>query len=212
MKRTLLAIGAMIMLLSLAACGQLEFSNYPGTGTESISANATETPSGTLPADSTQANAELSTEMKLLIGTFRLDGTNLEVTADQAKVLAPLWMTMKTTAANMLVTVEDIQAVTAKIQAAMTPEQLQAINDMNLTFQSLTDLMQSLNISFGRYGDFDNDGDYGQQSPDATPAPDATQAPDATPQFPGGSDVQRFAHMIPTELLDALIKNLQGKQ
>jgi hypothetical protein len=206
MKRTPLAAVGWIAVLSLAACSPLEFSSYPGTGTESVFATVTETPSETRTADSTQENADLSTEMKLLIGTFRLEGTSLEVTAAQAKVLAPLWMTMKTTQANMLVTVEDIQAVTARIQAAMTPEQLQAINDMNLTSQSLTDLLQKLNLSFGRSGDYDHDGDYGQQAPDVTPAPDGT------PLFPGGGGMQRFAHMIPRGLLDALVQDLQAIQ
>jgi hypothetical protein len=221
MVRNLFLFGSLTTILLLAGCGPVTFEEYPGAGTESVAATVAETPSGTQLANPDPGGYELSTEMELLVGTFRLDGTDLAVGADQAGALFPLWSRMKTTLASLTFTVEDVQVITGQIQAALTPDQLQAIDDMNLTFQDLTALMEEKNVSFGRFGNAYAPDDDDDISPEATPGekqeitpPKDTAASDqdATPQFPGGGDMERWSHMIPRELMDAFLAYLQGKQ
>jgi hypothetical protein len=164
-----------------------------------------ESPAGTQPADSAQDGYALSTEMELLVGTLRLDGTDLAVSAGQAGALFSLWARMKTTLAGMTPTVGDIQAVTDQILSAMTPDQLQAIHGVNLSFHDLTALAEKMNISFGHWRDFDAD-DF---LPTENAAPPDEVEP---PPFPGGGDMERWSHMIPRELMDAFLAYLQGKQ
>jgi hypothetical protein len=159
--------------------------------------------------------------MKLLIGTIRLEGTKNELNPEQAKVLYPLWVKMEATMANMVSTTNDINAITIQIQSTMTMEQLKAINDMNLTDQDLTTLLQKLNISLD-YGDDDDTAQIGtdvsQSStpgliPNSIPTVDATALnQNETPQFPSGRGQDRFLHMIPSEILNVLIKYLQARQ
>jgi hypothetical protein len=223
MNKNLMFICSLTAILPLAACSPLQFSDYPGTQTNSSSSISKDTPSAYQTAGPAQGNNELSTEMKLLIGTIRLEGTNIEVTADQAKELFPLWVQMEATFANMVSTADDINAITIQIQSTMTKEQLQAINDMNLTDQDLTTLLQKLNISTGHWGNDDNDSpltgtDVSQSAtpglnPDITPTLDVTAlSQNETPQFPGGGGEDRWSHMIPSELLNVLIKYLQARQ
>jgi hypothetical protein len=212
-------ICSLTAIILLAACSPVQFSEYPGTETNPASSNGKDTPSALQTTDPTQGDNGLSTEMKLLVGTIQLEGTKLEVTPDQSKELYQLWVEMKSTFANIISTTDDITAITIQIQSTMTKEQLQAINDMKLTDQDLTTLLQKLNISTGHWWDGDDDStqtgtDVPQSAtpglnPDITPTMDVTSlSPNENPQFTG----DRWSHMIPFELLDVLIKYLQARQ
>lgn len=205
MNKNLMLICSLTAILILAACSPVQFSEYPGIETNSSSSNIKDTPSANQTTGPAQGNNVLSTEMKLLIGTIQLEGTKLEVTPGQAKELYQLWVKMKSSFANMVSTEDDINAITIQIQSTMTKEQLQAINDMKLTDQDLTTLLQKLNISTGHWVDDDDD-----TPPTATDVTPLSQ--NETPQFPGGGGGDRWSHIIPSELLDVLIKYLQARQ
>jgi hypothetical protein len=221
MNKNLIFICSLAAILLLAACSPVQFSEYTGTQANSSSIISNDTPSAYQTIDPMQGNNGLSTEIKLLIGTIQLEGTKNEVTPDQAKELFPLWVKMEATMANMVSTADDINAITTQIQLIMTKEQLKAINDMNLTVQDLIALMQKLNISFGYDNDDDstlNGTDVPQSStpgliPDITPTVNATPSnQNGTPQIASGSGQDRRPYMIPSELLNVLIKYLQARE
>jgi hypothetical protein len=129
MYRKALPIILLVCLLLLAACS---------TGASSDSTSAASTP-----------GYETSPEMKLLIGTLKLDGTDQEVGAAQAEELLPLWQMLKSLASSDTTAQEELEAVVKQIQDTMTSDQMTAINAMNLTPQDMFTAMQDLGLSMG---------------------------------------------------------------
>lgn len=139
MKRLILII-FMVPLL-LAAC-----STTPSTssGTDSSAAIApasnqdvTPQPSGeealSTEVITTDYDDATSVRNQLAFGTMKLDGTAQAVTAEQAKTLLPLWQAMSALSGNTSTVPEELNAVQNQIFASMTPEQLQAIADLQIT-------------------------------------------------------------------------------
>jgi hypothetical protein len=121
-----------ILMLTLTACGAAS--------------------SGTQQAASTQQNGSLPIQEQVLIGTFKLEGTPQAVTAQQAAQLLPLWQVYKDLSGSDTAAQEEIDGLVQQIQDTMTPEQMQAIKDMNLTRQDVFTVMQAQGISFGGQG------------------------------------------------------------
>jgi len=74
--------------------------------------------------------------MQLALGTLNLEKTDLAVATDQAAELLPLWQVFKSLSASDSSAPEEIEAIQEQIQETMTPEQLAAIEDMELTYAS----------------------------------------------------------------------------
>jgi len=122
-----------ILMLTMTACG-----NAASSGTQTVSV--------TQGAPSTAA---LSTETKLIIGTFRLEDTILAVTPKEAGELLPLWQVYSELASSDTAAQEEIAALVEQIQDTMTPEQVQAIEDMQLTQNDVFTLMQEQGLTIG---------------------------------------------------------------
>jgi len=88
----------------------------------------------------TTAAAALSEAAKLVVGTMKLDGTAQVVTTDQAKTLIPLWQAYQVLANSSTAAQAEKDALLAQIKAAMTTEQLKAIDAMNLKESDLQSL------------------------------------------------------------------------
>ena len=86
-------------------------------------------------------------ESRLAIGILKLEGTNLAVTADEAKKLLPLWEKVKQLSTTGTPVPADVQAAYKEIEAAMTPEQVQSIQQMTFSAQDFQTLLQSLGIA-----------------------------------------------------------------
>jgi hypothetical protein len=69
--------------------------------------------------------------MKLPAGTLLLEDTDLAVTPEQAKELLPLWQMIRSLQGSTTASQVEVDAVFEQIQAAMTPEQLAAIDEMD---------------------------------------------------------------------------------
>ncbi len=123
------------LLFALAACGDT---------------NSTQTNAG--PSDS------LPTSTELLVGTFRLEDTDLAVTADQAKTLLPLWEMLQSLSSSSTAATEEIDAVVNQIKSTMTSEQMDEITSLNLTQQDVMALM-------GQNGGFGSNGTQGASTP-----------------------------------------------
>jgi len=186
-----------------------------------------------LELNTTYENA-VSVETQLLLGTFKLEETDQAVTKEQAAILLPLWTNFKTLSQSMrpergapgqrqgdstpqaIPTVNQetqtqMKALIKEILAALTPEQIQAISAMKITRETSMLIMQEQGITMG--GPQQGTGNAAGQPAQGTP-PVGRPQPGGIGQMstpPVGGGMQAGAGLLPTELVDALIKILQNK-
>jgi hypothetical protein len=130
MKKFTYAILCLIIVLGLVACG-----GGDGNTQEDETTTAADT-----------GDVSLSIETQLILGTMKLDGTDLEVTADQASELLTLWKAFKSLSTSDTAAEEELDAVINQIQKTMTAEQLDAIQAMDLEQGDMASLMEELGI------------------------------------------------------------------
>lgn len=123
-----------ILILALTAC----------------SGNASNTQQQFNPGQSTNAaSTELPPASKLVVGSFKLEGTDNAITAEQATELIPLWQVYKQLSTSDTAAQEEITSLAEQIQETMTADQMAAIDAMNLTPQDIFTTMQEQGIQFG---------------------------------------------------------------
>ena len=127
MKKILITT-LILLMLTLAACGSA--SNEPQ-------------------ADSAQTNGSLPEATQLITGTFKLEGTENAITSEQAVELVTLWQVYQSLNESDVASQEESDALIEQIQETMTPEQMQAITDMELTQEDLFTIMQEQGITLG---------------------------------------------------------------
>jgi hypothetical protein len=233
---------AVITTLLLGACAPAATPTAVETSAPVVESAPTQEVVTPQPASaSTTAKVELSAtfknavsvEQQLILGTPKLEGTNLAVSKEQAAMLIPLYTNLKTTVESMMPTQggqgtqggpgSQPQAVSAETQAqmdtvikdilaAMTPEQVKAISEMQITREIAQTIMTEKGISMGGQGQRGEMPGGNGQPPQGTPpaggqnggagAPQQGDAPNG--QQPGGG-------MIPPELINTLIQLLQTK-
>jgi hypothetical protein len=132
MKKNIIAL-LIITGILLTACGSagVEVNSIPISDVPQGGRNAEETP--------------LSTT--LAVGTLKLEETNFAVDSDQASNLLPLWQVLRSLTESDSAAQEEITAIVKQIQETMTPDQLQAINNMNLTGENLFTVMQEMDLA-----------------------------------------------------------------
>lgn len=128
MKRLLFL--TITLSLLLAACG-----SNAGTATAENSA-----------AQFDPGSQELDMSTKLAFGTLKLENTDLAVTSGQAGDLLPLWQVLSNLSGSDSASQVEIDSLIEQIQDTMTPEQLAAIEDMNLTRADIFATMQELGL------------------------------------------------------------------
>ncbi|MBT3322203.1 MAG: hypothetical protein HN392_07950 [Anaerolineae bacterium] len=134
MKKTLFAL-TLTLALALSACGGADTTN------ETASAGA-----GGLTADYENA---LSVQLQLSVGTFNLEETDLAVDAEQAAELIPLWQVLNGLNESGTAAAEEIDALVIQIEETMTTEQVASIAAMQLTRESMGEIMQEYAMSMG---------------------------------------------------------------
>lgn len=140
-KKIILTILFVSLALSLVACsGSSLSSSGQTTGQLTTQSGASVTSSG------------VSDVTKLAAGTLKLEGTNLAVTAEEAKNLLPLWKAEKALGSSDTISKEELQALYDQIQETMTGEQRQAIAKMDLSSAGLASLLKDLGINSGGAG------------------------------------------------------------
>jgi len=131
MKKTTLTI-LTILILALTAC----------SGTSNTSSSTPLQPTdGTAP--------ELSTVSKLVVGSFKLEDTDLAITSEQAIELLPVWQVYQEVSTSDTAAQAEIDALIEQAQETLTSKQMDAINAMNLTQQDVFTIMQERGIQFG---------------------------------------------------------------
>ena len=128
MKRHLLTIFCLVTL-TLSACGSA--------------------------ASSTSSSKELPITTQLIVGAFKLEGTQQEITATEAKELLPLWQVYSELLTSDTVAQEEIDGLVEQIQGTMTSEQTQAIKDMGLAQSDVVAVMQDGGTTRSQVGSTD---------------------------------------------------------
>lgn len=135
MKRFLVLL---IIPLLLAACSGGPAANGAAAEVPAVNQSGTPVPavSGVLATDFDDAT---SVRNQLALGTLNLEGTAQAVTPEQAKALLPLWQGMVTLTGNQMTVPEEMDALDNQLLTAMTPEQLKAIDEMQITSAALNE-------------------------------------------------------------------------
>lgn len=232
-------IGASAMLLSACASTpptQTGASQSAGIAVTTRAANTTgPAAAGELsPSD----NNAVSVELQLLLGTLKLGGSDLAVTSAQASTLLPLWNNFKTISQNRgpgqrpgeatpqaetgnSETQAQKEALIKQIQAVMTADQLQAIDEMKITRETAMTILQEQGLTMGGSQPGNgNDPGNGNPPPQGTPpaggpAPSGGDSGRGIPpngQPPGNGQLPAApagGGMVPPELINALVQVLE---
>ena len=86
---------------------------------------------------------------QLLVGTLNLEGSELAVTPEQAAELLILWQASVALSRSGTGAPEEVTAVINQIEGTMTPEQIAAISNMQLTREDIQLMAQELGLSMG---------------------------------------------------------------
>ena len=187
MKKKVFFATIMFLVVALASCA---------SATETTSTSDTYV-SVNLPVDYESA---LSARNQLALGSLNLDGTPNAITPDQAVVLLPLWQALRSLQSSGSPASEEVNAVLVQIEATMTPEQLSAIREMQLTFTEMQSWATANGIEVGVNG-----GQQGQNSsPEARATRQAAEGVTATSTSSGGGESK-----LTSAMYDALIVMLE---
>jgi hypothetical protein len=200
-----------MMAFFLNACASTPPAGIVSKELVTTAASPTQAPvaSQTVELSTSYENA-VSVEMQLLLGIFKLEGSDQAVTKEQAGVLAPLWTNFKTLSQSLRPergipgqgkadstpqaiptvnqeTQSQMEALIKEILSALTPEQIQAISAMKITQETATTVMQEQGITLG--GPQQGKGNPGQPAEGTPPAggPGGGDPPPAGGQQPGGN-------------------------
>jgi len=188
MKRIFIPSLIVILTLLLAACGGTSAPASSGSTTSDIYASPN--------LDVSYQNA-LAARQQLTLGSLKLAETTTPITADQAKLMLPLWQALYNMTRTGNSASVEVNSLLAQIETAFTPEQLMAIRDMKLTSAD----MQAWAAANGVAGS--GSGQPGSGSGMSAEARATKQAAEGITPGSGGSGAS-------TALLSALINYLQG--
>lgn len=158
MNKKIYFIGALLLILILAACGESTDSTGLVEGVDSGAASSTKLSSeqpGTLSVRLRDDYSDaLSIQGQLALGTMQLEDTDLAADETLAAELLPLWRAVQSLANSDTAADAEVEAVINQIQDTMAPEQVAAIIAMELTEASLTTMLenQELAFDFGGWG------------------------------------------------------------
>ena len=200
MTRTIIIGILLVLMVALAACGGGE----AAMPTESFA---------------------LSLPIQLSMGTLKLEETPQAVTAEQAQELLPLWQMLRTLQQSDTAAQVEIEAVLNQIHAAMTPEQLAAIEEMGLTLASMRTMAQELGLGIGGGEGSSSSQGGGFRPPDGMipgggPGPGGGMFPgggmpgggtDLSPEERATAVAERMSSGFGVDLMDRLIELLEAR-
>ena len=163
MKRNvLILIIGLALALALAACGQSNGQNAAGAQSSGGEASGNNAVTGNGAGDReittivTQIgdnfDGALSTTGQLALGTLRLEDGELAVSEEQAAELLPLWQALQSLSNSETTAEVELNAMVKQIEGTMTADQVSAIAGMQLTEDSLTEMMESGELGLRGFG------------------------------------------------------------
>lgn len=233
MKKYLIVLVVLATLLLSAFNG-----SYNAIVESTVNDDTEPTPDG--PKD---GGLQISDQERFIIGVFELEGTDLAVTADQASSLITLWTSMKEYSQQPMQPMdgtpeatpdmseepvepednsEEVNTLFEQIEAVMTADQLQAIEDLELDQDSVQKFMEEHGIEMGDDMQPGQGGGDGQTPPEGTPSGDDMPAQGTPPangeDNPGGQGGEGGpgggrggAQVASSNLIDVLIELLESK-
>ncbi len=235
MKRLVTGLFLLTTIFLLVACGSsASESGSSGASSPQAGAGAPGAASAALGADPTLA--ELSGVQQLLVGTFKLEGTDVAVTEEQAAQLLPLWKGYRALSAADTVSQPELQALIAQLEKVYTAAQQAQWAELKFTRADMSTLMQEKGLSeagairsagntssgsssssaAGGFGGGPG-GPGGGGPPDMMMAPMGVAAPGVA-MTSGTPDVTKIATLraqaanrVPAGLLDVLLALLQER-
>ncbi len=217
MTRKLTLSILILFMLGMTACGGA--SNTTATGSA---------------PSSDPAAIELPVATELVLGSFELEGSEQAITPEQAADLLPLWQVYQSLTESDSAAQAEIEALLEQIQETMTPEQMSAIEAMQLTREDMGAIMEELGVAMGGGRNTGNTGNTGNQGQGGFAPPDGGMSPGGMPggspgmqpgQGPGGQTLspEQIAtaqaaraqgggfNRVPPALLEAFIQFLEEK-
>ena len=165
MKKNIFIMISFVLVLLLSACGaapEAESSTDNGSTSEEITTTELNELEGEADEDA------LAESTELIMGTILLQNSEQAVDATQAGTLLTLWKAYRSLVNSETSAEEEVSAVLVQIKDEMTPEQLTAIEALELTNDNIQDKMQEMGIEMGRGMGFDFDSDMSQEDMQAT--------------------------------------------
>lgn len=141
----------------------------------------------------------LAVRNQLALGILELNQTGSAIGAEQAQTLLPLWQALRSTQQAGGTAQAEVNALLTQIEAAMTPEQLQSIASMKLTFTNMQEWATANGITLGSGGGTPGQGSG--MSPEARATKQAAEGVTSTSDGNGSK--------LATALIDAVIASLQ---
>jgi hypothetical protein len=222
MKKLTILLSMLVIMVLLAACGGTTEIVEAETNTQNNPQTETGAEDGAF--DPENFAFEMPLQTSLIMGSFELEGTENEITSEQATELIPLWQVLKNLLDSDTAAAAEIDAVVNQISDTMTDDQIAYINNMVFDPQSMRTLMEELGLNqgFQRPEGAEGEEGSGPQRPEGMPegmgpgsgpggdglTPEQIEAMQATREAGGG--MGRGMGMN-TELIDALIELLQSK-
>ncbi|MBN2146557.1 MAG: hypothetical protein JW726_04175 [Anaerolineales bacterium] len=139
-KRTTFITWIILLSLLLAAC-----SSAAATGETDTTVQTSGTP---IPGTDTAAG-ELPESMQLVLGTLQLADSDTPITSEQAAVLLPLWKAVRSLGNSDTAAQAEIDALYVQIRGTLSEEQIAAIEEMELTPQTMMAISEELGIDTG---------------------------------------------------------------
>jgi len=143
MKKKIALILSMLMVFLLVACGSKEANQTQATQAQDVQSQG---------SGQYTFQGEMPLESKLLFGSLMLEETDMAITSDQAEELLPLWKLYTSLLESDTTADAEISAVMNSIQEAMTADQMEYIDGMQLGPDDIRQLMDDLGIEFGSRG------------------------------------------------------------
>ena len=134
MKKIFMVIVTLCIGVSMAGCSESEKTeDTTASGVSIETVLATET-----------------TGFELVLGSIKLEETDLAIDVDQTQELIPLWQAYAALSQSDITAQAELDAVLKQIMNTMTAEQMELINSWELSAQDMQSLMNEYGIEIGR--------------------------------------------------------------
>ena len=128
----------LIIAIALTACG-----------TAAPAASAPSPDSYTSPNLVTTYENALPARMQLSLGTLKLAETTTPVSVEQAAKFLPLWQALQSMTTSGNSASAEVNSLLGQIEAIFTPEQLNSIKGMKMTFTDMTTWASANGVTLG---------------------------------------------------------------
>lgn len=130
MRRLIFGTSSLIMVMALVGCAAS--SQAAGAGSAAVSLNE----------DYAEA---LPVVTQLVVGTLKLEQTDLAITSDEATQLVPLWQAYRSLLTSQTSAPQEREALVIQIEQTMTSAQIKAIAAMKLTSADMQTVFRGRN-------------------------------------------------------------------